>query len=321
MSFKTTLSVFLAFALAILIYFRLEPQKQEIVFTSQTIGERYRLSHSTVRKIEVTSPKSDFEDYSLAQIEDGWVVSSEMSISPAPAKSDSVNQLLTDFLGKQIKRELDIVDLFEYQLQPPQAQVRIWTDSPHPIIFSVGMKAADYSVYLKVEEETTVFLVESSLLQDLNSPLSQFRRLGGKSIADQTKKRLLDFQRIACNRIEFSKDKDKVICQKTDGGWQMTQPKLIPISTKEVDDLLFGIDAIKIEQELELPLEEISLQIEFFVANEAVVKLRIGKAKGDFVAVGNSLSTQTYLVDNRFLQPVKSILQQSGSKIYSVWRD
>ena len=321
MSFKTTLSVFLAFALAILIYFRLEPQKQEIVFTSQTIGERYRLSHSTVRKIEVTSPKSDFEDYSLAQIEDGWVVSSEMSISPAPAKSDSVNQLLTDFLGKQIKRELDIVDLFEYQLQPPQAQVRIWTDSPHPIIFSVGMKAADYSVYLKVEEETTVFLVESSLLQDLNSPLSQFRRLGGKSIADQTKKRLLDFQRIACNRIEFSKDKDKVICQKTDGGWQMTRPKLIPISTKEVDDLLFGIDAIKIEQELELPLEEISLQIEFFVANEAVVKLRIGKAKGDFVAVGNSLSTQTYLVDNRFLQPVKSILQQSGSKIYSVWRD
>jgi len=320
-SFKTTLSVFLAFALAILIYFRLEPQKQEIVFTSQTIGERYRLSHSTVRKIEVTSPKSDFEDYSLAQIEDGWVVSSEMSISPAPAKSDSVNQLLTDFLGKQIKRELDIVDLFEYQLQPPQAQVRIWTDSPHPIIFSVGMKAADYSVYLKVEEETTVFLVESSLLQDLNSPLSQFRRLGGKSIADQTKKRLLDFQRIACNRIEFSKDKDKVICQKTDGGWQMTRPKSIPISTKEVDDLLFGIDAIKIEQELELPLEEISLQIEFFVANEAVVNLRIGKAKGDFVAVGNSLSTQTYLVDNRFLQPVKSILQQSGSKIYSVWRD
>ena len=321
MSFKTTLSVFLAFALAILIYFRLEPQKQEIVFTSQTIGERYRLSHSTVRKIEVTSPKSDFEDYSLAQIEDGWVVSSEMSISPAPAKSDSVNQLLTDFLGKQIKRELDIVDLFEYQLQPPQAQVRIWTDSPHPIIFSVGMKAADYSVYLKVEEETTVFLVESSLLQDLNSPLSQFRRLGGKSIADQTKKRLLDFQRIACNRIEFSKDKDKVICQKTDGGWQVTRPKSIPISTKEVDDLLFGIDAIKIEQELELPLEEISLQIEFFVANEAVVNLRIGRAKGDFVAVGNSLSTQTYLVDNRFLQPVKSILQQSGSKIYSVWRD
>ena len=321
MSFKTTLSVFLAFALAILIYFRLEPQKQEIVFTSQTIGERYRLSHSTVRKIEVTSPKSDFEDYSLAQIEDGWVVSSEMSISPAPAKSDSVNQLLTDFLGKQIKRELDIVDLFEYQLQPPQAQVRIWTDSPHPIIFSVGMKAADYSVYLKVEEETTVFLVESSLLQDLNSPLSQFRRLGGKSIADQTKKRLLDFQRIACNRIEFSKDKDKVICQKTDGGWQVTRPKSIPISTKEVDDLLFGIDAIKIEQELELPLEEISLQIEFFVANEAVVNLRIGNTKGDFVAVGNSLSTQTYLVDNRFLQPVKSILQQSGSKIYSVWRD
>ena len=88
-----------------------------------------------------------------------------------------------------------------------------------------------------------------------------------------------------------------------------------------MDDLLFGIDAIKIEQELELPLEEISLQIEFFVANEAVVNLRIGNAKGDFVAVGNSLSTQTYLVDNRFLQPVKSILQKSSSKIYSVWQD
>ena len=88
-----------------------------------------------------------------------------------------------------------------------------------------------------------------------------------------------------------------------------------------MDDLLFGIDTIKIEQELELPLEEISLQIEFSVANETVVTLRLGQAKGNFVAVSNSLSTQTYLVDNRFLRPVKSILQKSSSKIYSVWQD
>ena len=88
-----------------------------------------------------------------------------------------------------------------------------------------------------------------------------------------------------------------------------------------MDDLLFGIDTIKIERELELPLEEILLQIEFSVANETVVTLRLGQAKGNFVAVSNSLSTQTYLVDNRFLRPVKSILQKSSSKIYSVWQD
>ena len=88
-----------------------------------------------------------------------------------------------------------------------------------------------------------------------------------------------------------------------------------------MDDLLFGIDTIKIERELELPLEEISLQIEFSVASETVVTLRLGQAKGNFVAVSNSLSTQTYLVDNRFLRPVKSILQKSSSKIYSVWQD
>ena len=81
------------------------------------------------------------------------------------------------------------------------------------------------------------------------------------------------------------------------------------------------IDTIKIEQELELPLEEISLQIEFSVANDTVITLRLGQAKGNFVAVSNSLSTQTYLVDNRFLRPVKSILQKSSSKIYSVWQD
>ena len=82
----------------------------------------------------------------------------------------------------------------------------------------------------------------------------------------------------------------------------------------------FVIDTIKIEQELELPLEEISLQIEFSVANETVATLRLGQAKGNFVAVSNSLSNQTYLVDNRFLRPVKSILQKSSSKIYSVWQ-
>ena len=43
-------------------------------------------------------------------------------------------------LGKKIKRELETVDLFECQLEPPRIQVKIWTGYIQPIVFFVGKK-------------------------------------------------------------------------------------------------------------------------------------------------------------------------------------
>ena len=80
-----------------------------------------------------------------------------------------------------------------------------------------------------------------------------------------------------------------------------------------MDDLLFGIDSINIEEELKLPLEKTIFQINFLVKNEMSVILKIGQNKGDLVAVSHGQSAHTYLVSNHFLQPVKAILKESGN--------
>ena len=213
---------------------------------------------------------------------------------------------------KKIKRELEIVDLFECQLKPPRIQVKIWTDSLQPIVFFVGKKTVDYSIYVKVEQETSVFLVESSLMLDLNKSPAQFRLVNGEFKAVQ-KIRLLDFQRTNCYQVEIHRDQQKIVCQKIADSWKIIQPRQVSISQKIMDNLLFGIDSINIEEELKLPLETTIFQINFLVENERSVILKIGQNKGNLVAVSHGQSAHTYLVSNHFLQPVKAILKKSGN--------
>ncbi len=319
MNFKTTLLTFLSFSLAIFIYFKLEPKKQVDVFTFQTIGERYHLRHNLVRRIEVTSQELGFESYNLARTEkpdivgqENWAVSSPINSLIHPANTNTVNQLLTDLLGKKIKRELETVDLFECQLEPPRIQVKIWTGSLQPIVFFVGKKTVDYSIYVKVEQETAVFLVESSLMLDLKKTPAQFRLVNGEFKAVQ-EARLLDFQRTNCYQVEIHRDQQKIVCQKKADGWKIIQPRQVSISQKIMDDLLFGIDSINIEEELKLPLEKTIFQINFLVKNEMSVILKIGQNKGDLVDVSHGQSAHTYLISNHFLQPVKAILKKSGN--------
>lgn len=320
MSFKTTLLVLLLFVISVGLYLGLDRKPAETTTTELTISQKHHLSVEQVKKVTVTGTGADFLSYILTKIdtqtEKGWeiapLITKEEKTKAAP---EVVTQLLADLLEKKIKRQIEVTDLSLYQLDPAQIQVGVWTSTVDRTIFLIGKKTADYSVYVKAKNAPDVFLVESSLVSDLMLPLSHFQVTGQADLKKPEKARLLDFQRTDCHRIEIKKGQRKVVCQKIETGWQTVEPSIVQLEAKTVSDLLFGVDALRVEQDLEQSLETVSLTITFLVSDTRPTVLKLGQARGDFVTVGLEQSADTYLVRSRFLQPLETILKRSGSEL------
>ena len=321
MSFKTTLLVLLLFVISVGLYLGLDQKPTETTTTELTISQKYHLPVELVRKVTVTGTRVDFLSYILTktgtQTEKGWeiapLVTKEKKIKANP---EVVNQLLVDLLEKKIKRQIEVTDLSLYQLDPAQIRVEVWTGSVDSIVFLIGKKTADYSVYVKAKNAPDVFLVESSLASDLMLPLSHFQATDQADSKKLEKARLLDFQRTNCHRIEIKKGQKKVACQKIETGWQIVEPSIVQLEAKTVSDLLFGVDSLRIEQDLEQSLETVSLTITFLEPDTPrPTVLKLGQARGDLVMVGLEQSADTYLVHSWFLQPLETILKRSGSEL------
>ena len=320
MSFKTTLLVLLLFVISVGLYVGLDQKPTETTTTELTISQKYHLPVEQVRKVTVTGTRVDLLSYILTKIgtqtEKGWeiapLVTKEKKIKANP---EVVNQLLVDLLEKKIKRQIEVTDLSLYQLDPAQIRVEVWTGSVDSIVLLIGKKTADYSVYVKAKKAPDVFLVESSLVSDVTLPLSHFQATDQANSQKLEKARLLDFQRTDCHRIEIEKGQKKVVCQKIETGWQIVEPSIVQLEAKTVSDLLFGVDSLRIEQDLEQSLETVSLTITFLESDTRPTVLKLGQARGDLVTVSLEQSTDTYLVRSRFLQPLETILKRSGSEL------
>ena len=322
MSFKTTLLVLLLFVISVGLYLGLDQKPAETTTTELTISQKYHLPVEQVRKVTVTGTRVDFLSYILIKIgtqtEKGWeiapLVTKEKKIKANP---EAVTQLLVDLLEKKIKRQIriEVTDLSLYQLDPAQIRVEVWTGSVDSIVLLIGKKTADYSVYVKAKKAPGVFLVESSLVSDLTLPLSHFQATDQANSQKLEKARLLDFQRTDCHRIEIEKGQKKVVCQKIETGWQIVEPSIVQLEAKTVSDLLFGVDSLRIEQDLEQSLETVSLTITFLESDTRPTVLKLGQARGDLVTVSLEQAPDTYLVRSRVFQPLVTILKRSGSEL------
>ena len=320
MSFKTTLLVLLLFVISVGLYLGLDQKPAETTTTELTISQKYHLPIEQIKKVTVTGTRADFPSYILTKIdtqtEKGWeiapLITEEEKTKAAP---EVVTQLLVDLLEKKIKRQIEVTDLSLYQLDPAQIQVEAWTSTVDRTVLLIGKKTANYSVYVKAKNAPDVFLVESSLVSDLTLPLSHFQATNQADSKKPEQARLIDFQRTDCHRIEIKKGQKKLVCQKIETGWQIVEPSIVELDAKTVSDLLFEVDSLRIEQDLEQSLETVSLTITFLESNTPPTVLKLGQARGDLVTVGLEQSADTYLVRSRFLQPLETILRRSGSEL------
>ena len=115
-----------------------------------------------------------------------------------------------------------------------------------------------------------------------------------KTVFDLRDKRVIDFQRTSTNRFEIQQGGQKIVCE-TDNGtdWKIKEPVALEADPAAVDNLLFGVDALKAvafvsDRPKSLQpygLDRPSIKVSFMTSDAEPTVFLVGNQKGDNVYV------------------------------------
>lgn len=198
-----------------------------------SLSEIYNLQPNEIQKIHIKYENTDLQD--LVIIKDtfiNWKITSPFITN---ADTNKINELISDFVNKQIKEKLDVTEYKKYGLEQPTIQIRFWTDQDgQPKTFNLGKKAINYSVYTKEATEDHIFLIESSALQDLS-----------KSPNDIRDRSVLNFNPNTITHLHFEKP-DEFTCQKIEGIWKIIHPINLDADSDLIDYILRELHTLKV---------------------------------------------------------------------------
>ena len=241
MNFRTTLIIFVLFALSAGGYFLFwggESEESSDSNEQPTISEVYGLSPDTVQQIRLSFKDPAYRPLSMTKGDNGeWQI-----IEPITAYADEgrVSEMLGDLLNKRIKRTMEVTNLSQFALDVPNIQVDLWTDSGNPSTsFLIGSKTVNYSVYAKEDSESHIFLIESSALQDLT-----------KSPADLRTRNALKFDPEAVTEVMLTvAGTDEIRClREGEAEWQMAAPISVKADAKEIRTILDALHLLKVAE-------------------------------------------------------------------------
>ena len=241
MNFRTTLIIFVLFALSAGGYFLFwggESEESSGSNEQPTISEVYGLSTDTVQQIRLSFKDSAYRPLSMTKGDNGeWQLTDPIT---AHANGGRVYEMLGDLLNKRIKRTMEVTNLSQFALDVPNIQVDLWTDSGNPSkSFLIGSKTVNYSVYAKEDSESHIFLIESSALQDLT-----------KSPADLRTRNALKFDPEAVTEVMLTvAGTDEIRCLKEgEAEWQMAAPINAKADAKEIRSILDALHLLKVAE-------------------------------------------------------------------------
>ena len=241
MNFRTTLIIFVLFALSAGGYFLFwggESKENSDSNEQPTISEVYGLSIDTVQQIRLSFKDPAYRPLSMTKGDNGeWQLTEPIT---AHANEGRVSEMLGDLLNKRIKRTMEVTNLSQFALDVPNIQVDLWTDSGNPSkSFLIGSKTVNYSVYAKEASESHIFLIESSALQDLT-----------KSPADLRTRNALKFDPEAVTEVMITvAGKDEIRCLKEgEAEWQMAAPISVKADAKEIRTILEALHLLKVAE-------------------------------------------------------------------------
>ena len=241
MNFRTTLIIFIIFALSAGGYFLFwggESEESSNTNEQPKISEVYGLSADTVQKIRLSFKDTSFHPLTLTKNDNGgWQLIDPIT---AHANESKVSQMLGDLLNKRIKRTLEVTNLNKFALDVPNIQVDLWTVTGGPSkSFLIGSKTVNYSVYAKEDSESHIFLIESSALQDLT-----------KSPADFRTRNALTFEPEEVTGVTLTVAGAKQIrCQTgSEADWRMVEPLEVKADVKEIRSMLDALHVLKVAE-------------------------------------------------------------------------
>lgn len=229
-------------------------------------------------------------------------------IQPVEAKADTrlIQEILAALAGlKAVVFEADgDYDPANYGLSPPQITVALqFTDDAPKQELQIGSDAGiGGRIYVARPDHHAVYAVNREIYTKLD-----------RTVFDLRDKRIIDFQRTATHRFTLRQREDRIMCQKNvDGEWEITSPVTLKADAAAVDDLLFGVDALKTvafvdDQARSLRpygLDSPSIQASFMAPDTEPAVLLVGKTKGDNVYVKSQNADTVFLVKREFLDLV-----------------
>ena len=195
-------------------------------------------------------------------------------------------------------------DLANYGLAQPKVTVTLQFTADDPIQeLQIGSDAGTPGrIYVARSDHRAVYAVNKEIYTKLN-----------RTVFDLRDKRVIDFQRTATHRFVILQGDSKIECGKNvDGEWEITDPVALKADAEAVDDLLFGVDALRavafVDDQpkslrpygLDSPLIEAS----FMVPDAEPAVLLVGKMKGDNIYVKAQNSASVFLVKKTLLDLV-----------------
>ncbi|MCG9128168.1 DUF4340 domain-containing protein [Candidatus Poribacteria bacterium] len=265
MSFRSTLIIIVILVALGITYFLFLHNSEEnnTQITKPRISDVYNLRENEIQRIEINYDKNVLQDLDIIKdAYSNWKIKSPFITN---ADNNKINELITDFVNKQIKEKLDINDYEKFGLEKPTIKVKFWTNhGSNPRIFLIGKKAINFSVYTKETTEDHIFLIESSAIQDLS-----------KSPNDIREKSVLSFNPSTITQIQFGKP-EKFTCQKLDDLWKIIYPKNINADSDQIESILSELKNLKVAT-FEVDGDEATSSLEKYGLLRPRVKLKISR--------------------------------------------
>ena len=229
-------------------------------------------------------------------------------IQPVKSKADArVIEAILSALGslRAVVFEADgEYDPADYGLSQPRVTVTLQFTTDDPIQeLQIGSDAETPGrIYVARSDHRAVYAVNREIYTKLN-----------RTVFDLRDKRVIDFQRTATHRFTIRQGDSEIVCQKNvDGEWEITSPVALKADGKAVDDLLFGVDALRAVAFVEdqpknlqpYGLDDPSIEASFMVPSAEPAILLVGKMKDDNVYVKAQNATPVFLVKKELLDLV-----------------
>ena len=268
MSFRSTIFIIIILVGLAITYFLFLHNSNESTtkITKPKISEIYNLKSNDIQKIDIKYEESVFQDLTIIKdTYSNWKLTSPFVTS---ADTSKINELISDFVNKQIKETLEVSDYKKYGLEQPTIQIKLSTNQEgHNKTFFIGKKAVNYSVYIKEITEDHIFLIESSALQDLS-----------KSPIDLRDRSVLNINPETITQIQFEKP-EIFNCQKDDGIWNIIDPINISADSYQIESILTGLHDLKVST-FEVDGNKVSSLLDNFGLLNPKIKLKITHANG-----------------------------------------
>jgi len=238
MNFKTTLVLIALLAVAAIALFvtNRKGDTDTAADTTTTAGEGKKLIDVTTDKVtKVTVAPSIGEKFTLEKSGTDWRVTEPVS---APAETFAVDSLVRAVTDARSRGAIEGADATSGAtgLDNPTYRVDLVADGKTHTI-NVGAKSAvGGNVYVSLAEGKEAYLVPVSLAEQLEKPLSDYRKTQLVDVPSNQVKQLT---------VTDASGKVTVRAEKQGEDWQLIEPTKMPAEKSEIDDMIFAVTGLR----------------------------------------------------------------------------